>query len=354
MSELFDVTIIGGGPAGLYSAFYSGLREMRAKIIEVQPHLGGKLHVYPEKVIWDVGGLPPTTGEQLMEQLIRQGTVFDPAIVLNEKVTSISRRDDGTFVLHAASGRLHYSKTVILAVGGGIIRSLKLQLEGAEQYEAANLHYTVKSVARFRDKVVLISGGGNSAIDWANELSLVARKVYLTYRKEELKGYEASVAQLRQSGAEVLLNTEIAGLVPAFGEPARIGKVQLRNHEEGTAAELEVDEVVVCHGYERNNDILQNSGVRIEMANEYCVKTTPKGETNVPGLFAAGDIVSYEGKVYLIAGCFHDAANAVNMAKRYISPEAEAWGMVSSHNELFRERNKEWKKQHLAAIEQVQ
>mgnify|MGYP001404350313 CR=1 FL=1 len=351
-TDVFDVTIIGGGPAGLYSAFYSGLREMKTKIIEVQPHLGGKLHFYPEKVIWDVGGLPPTTGEQLIGQLVRQATMFEPEIVLNEKVAAISKNENGIFVLHTESGALHYSRTVILAVGGGIVKPVKLQLEGAEQYEQSNLHYSVKSIARFRDKVVLVSGGGNSAIDWANELSLVARKVYLTYRKDALKGYEASVAQLEQGGVRCLLNTEIVSLVPAVsavsaGDPARIGKAALKHLETGATAELEVDEVVVCHGYERNQELLQNSAIRIEMANEYCVKATPTGETNVPGLFAAGDIAAYEGKVYLIAGCFHDAANAVNMAKRHIAPEAEAYAMVSSHNELFKERNREWKKQYL-------
>lgn len=110
--ELFDVTIVGGGPAGLYAAFYSGLREIKTKIIEFHPFLGGKINVYPEKVIWDVGGLPPTTGEKLIEQLVRQGTAFNPEVVLNEKVTAIDKDGEGIFVLKTVSGRLHYSRTV--------------------------------------------------------------------------------------------------------------------------------------------------------------------------------------------------------------------------------------------------
>lgn len=174
--QLFDVTIIGGGPAGLYSAFYSGLREMKTKIIEFQPFLGGKVHVYPEKMIWDVGGLTPVAGEKLIEQMIQQGLTFQPELVVGEKVTSIQKDDSGHFVIQTSTGEQHLSKTVILAVGGGILKPTKLEIEGAERFEVSNLHYTVKSLARFKGKTVLISGGGNAAIDWANELEPIAKK----------------------------------------------------------------------------------------------------------------------------------------------------------------------------------
>lgn len=133
--EVFDVTIIGGGPAGLFSAFYSGLREMKTKIIEFQPYLGGKVHVYPEKMIWDIGGLQPVPGAQLIEQMVNQGLTFQPEVVLGEKVTSISKDEQGYFVLHTASEKKHYSKTVILAIGGGILKPIKLEIQGAERFE---------------------------------------------------------------------------------------------------------------------------------------------------------------------------------------------------------------------------
>jgi len=340
---VYDVTIIGGGPAGLYSAFYSGLRGMTTKLIESQPHLGGKVNVYPEKIIWDVGGLPPLTGDQLIQNLMEQARIFDPEIVLNEKVTSIAKNEEGLFLLHTLSGTIHYSRTVILAIGGGILRPQKLAVEGADRFESANLHYSVKSMTRFKGKTVLISGGGNSAVDWANELSGIARSVYLIYRKETLKGHEASVAKLEQSGVISLTNTEIVGLIPTADGRA-IGKVVLQNNEDGSRAELAVDEVIVNHGYDRDTDLIANSQVKIEMKNEYCIAVRPNGETSVPGLFAAGDIIAHEGKVYLIAGAFTDAANAVNRAKQYIIPNAEGYGMVSSHNERFDERNRDFKK----------
>ena len=340
--ELYDVTIIGAGPAGLFSAFYAGLREMKTKIIEFQPFLGGKINVYPEKLVWDIGGLTPCTGEQLIEQLVKQGTTFNPTVVLNEKVVSIDKQDD-VFTLQTHTGQVHYSKTIIIAIGAGILKPMKLNLEGAEKFEVSNLHYTVKSIARFKNKTVLISGGGNSALDWANELSEVAEKVYLTYRKDTLKGHEATITKMQKNGVHCLLNTEIERLVASSSQDV-INKVILHDIEDEETYELAVDEVVVCHGYEQEKELISNSKVDLKMRDHYCLEGTTLSETTVSGIFAAGDILGHEGKLHLIAGAFHDAANAVNRAKQYITPEATPYGMVSSHNDVFKEKNKELKK----------
>ncbi|MGM0866314.1 MAG: NAD(P)/FAD-dependent oxidoreductase [Bacillota bacterium] len=338
--ELFDVTVIGGGPAGLYSAFYSGLREMKTKIIEFQPSLGGKIHVYPEKMIWDVGGLTPIPGAKLIEQLVQQGLTFDPSVVLNEKVESITRNEEGIFILEGSSGEKHYSKTVIIAVGSGIINPQKLDIEGAERFEVSNLNYTVKSLKRFKDKTVIISGGGNSAIDWANELEPVAKKVYVAYRKEALNGHEAQCAQLMNSSATCLLNTSITKLIAAANHEA-IEKVQLTNHQTGEVSYLPIDEVIINHGYEIDTSLLKNSSLNIDMIDQYYIAGTTTSESSIEGLYAAGDILKHDGKVNLIAGAFQDAANAVNKAKQFIQPEANKVAMVSSHNEVFKKRNKE-------------
>lgn len=243
--EIFEVTIIGGGPAGLYSAFYSGLREMKAKIIEFQPELGGKLHVYPEKIIWDVGGHTPITGAKLMEQVIQQGLTFQPEVVLNEKVVSITR-EDGIFVLHSASGKLHYSKTVITAIGSGILKPQKLAIDGAEKFEVSNLHYTVKSLTQFRHKTVVISGGGNAAMDWAATLEPIAKKVYLVYRKEALTGHEAQAAAIMESSVISLPQTAITKLM-ANGDS--IEKVEVTHIENGEISYLPIDDVIVKSRY---------------------------------------------------------------------------------------------------------
>ncbi|WP_339226233.1 NAD(P)/FAD-dependent oxidoreductase [Oceanobacillus sp. FSL K6-2867] len=338
--ELFDVTVIGGGPAGLYSAFYSGLREMKTKIIEFQPVLGGKVHVYPEKMIWDIGGLTPTPAAKFIDQIIEQGLTFHPTVVMNEKIESINKNDEGIFVLQAASGQIHYSKTVIVAVGGGILNPQRLDIEGAERFEVSNLNYTVKSLQRFKDKTVIISGGGNTAIDWANELQSIAKNVFLTYRKDVLSGHEAQASRLLNGSAVCYFNCSITKLI-ARANKDLIEHVELTNHETKEIVSLPIDEVIINHGYERDTSLLENSPIDIEIAEGYYIAGNASSESSVPGLYAAGDILHHEGKLHLIAGAFQDAANAVNKAKQYIQPGAEKFGMVSSHNELFKQRNRE-------------
>ncbi|MDJ0332246.1 NAD(P)/FAD-dependent oxidoreductase [Planococcus sp. S3-L1] len=344
--ELFDVTIIGGGPAGLYSAFYSGLREMKTKLVEFQPQLGGKIHVYPEKMIWDVGGQPPIQGAKLIDQLVAQGLTFQPEVVLNEKIEAIAKNENGFFELIGSSGQIHLSKTVIVAVGGGILNPQKLKIEGAERFEMSNLNYTVKSLERFKDKTVLISGGGNSAIDWANELEPLAKQVYVTYRKPELAGHEAQVTQLMNGSAICCLHTNITRLI-ASDDRDVIEFVELTHQGTKEIQLLPIDEMIINHGYERDISLLGNSPLNIEVADDYYIAGTSNSESSEEGLFAAGDILQHEGKLNLIAGTFHDAANAVNKAKQYIQPEANKIAMVSSHNEVFKKRNKELVKQLL-------
>ncbi len=335
--DIFDVTIIGGGPAGLYAAFYSGLRGMKTKLIEFQPHLGGKIHVYPEKMIWDVGGVTPTTGAKLIEQLVEQGLTFEPTVVLGEKVESMTKDHDGHFILDGTHGR-HISKTVIVATGSGILQPQKIEISGAERFEVSNLHYTVKSLMRFKGKTVLISGGGNSAIDWANELEPIAERVILTYRKEALKGHESQVEKLRCGRVDCRLSTRIHDLISRDGQ--MIDAVELVDCVTGETEHVEVDEVVINHGYEQDATLLGDCELQVDMKDGYYVSGNARSESSVPGLYAAGDILTHEGKVHLIAGAFQDAANAVNSAKTFIDPEATKTAMVSSHNERLKSKNR--------------
>lgn len=337
--DIFDVTIIGAGPAGLFSSFYSGLREMKTKIIEYQNQLGGKVHVYPEKMIWDVGAMTPISGEQLINQMTEQALTFNPEVVLEEKVNEISKNEAGNFVLKTESGHIHLSKTVIVAIGGGILEPQKIEVEGAENFYSSNLNYTIKSLKKFKDKTVIISGGGHTAVDWANELEPIAKKVYLTYRKDALNGHEAQVSQLLNSSVECFFHTDITKLLPDSSGQS-IQMVELTNNVTGEVTYRTIDEVVVNHGYIREKALLEDSILQIEMVNNHYVKGNAFCETSVPGLYAVGDVIDYEGKVHLIAGTFQDAINAVNKAKQFIQPDAEEKGMVSSHNEIFNKRNR--------------
>lgn len=341
MRDVFDITIIGAGPAGLYSAFYSGLRGLKTKVLDAQNVLGGKLNVYMEKMVWDVGGQPPLPAAQLIDQLVKQATTFHPTICLETKVTKIERLEDDTFALYTKTGDVHYSKTVVLALGSGILKPQKLTMEGADRFEVANLHYVVKSLRQFEGRHVVISGGGNAAIDWANELAPLAASVTVVYRKEAFTGaHEAQIEQLMQSGATCLFNTTICKLL-ADQEGHAIDRVEVKDELTGETSQLEVDEVIINHGYEIDAELLQNSSFDFELDEYSRVIGSDASETSVPGIFAAGDILIHSSKVNLIAGCFHDAANAVNRAKLYIEPTAEKVAMVSSHNDVFKEKNKE-------------
>lgn len=336
-TDLFDVTIIGGGPAGLYSAFYSGLRHMKTKLIDAHPSLGGKMHVYTEKTIWDVGGVPPIKGEALIKQLTDQALTFDPTVVLNEKVTVITRGQDETFTLTTASGQRHWTKAIIIAVGGGILHPKRLEAEATLTKPATNLYHTMPTLTQFKDKRVLISGGGNSAIDWARLLEPIAHEVTLTYRKETPTAHERSVKELLSSSVAVFPQHAITAL-KTDDETGVVENVSLTHVETDDATTISVDAVIVNHGYEKDTSLLDESDLALERINDFYLAGTAEGKTSLSGIYAAGDIISYPGKVNLIAGCFQDAVNAVNQAKMYTEPEADRFGMVSSHHQELKEK----------------
>ena len=343
MADIYDVTIVGGGPAGLYSAFYSGLRTMKTKIIESQARLGGKILIYPEKMIWDVGGMRPMRGEEFVKDLIAQGLTFEPTVCLKTKVEYI-KKENGLFVLITDDGEKHLSKAIIMANGGGIISPQKLDIEGATKYELTNLHYTVQRIERFKGKHVLISGGGNAAIDWAVELLLVAVSITIVYRKDELSAHEAQVKKLKENNVEILFETTIDSLI-ANKENHAIEQVILDCN--GSQRTLIVDDVLINHGYNREASLEFEENIQPAMKDDYYYMGTAKGILSTEGIFAAGDIIAYEGKVNLLVGAFQDAVNAVNSAKKFIEPSSYDTAMVSSHNDLFKDRNEQMLKEKL-------
>lgn len=333
--ELYDITVIGGGPAGMYAAFYSGMRDMKTKVIEAKDELGGRMLIYPEKMIWDVGGVTPVLCENLVSGLKQQARTFDPKIVLGQQVTGLERREDGTFVLTAASGERHWTKTVVLAIGYGILKMAKLEIEGADRYEVTNLHYTVQELDVFRGRNVLISGGGNSAVDWANELEPVAANVTIVHRRDKFWGHEKNVIKMQQSSVDVRILHAVSELHSSDGRT--IDEVSVKHVESEQVERLKVDAVIVNHGLTSDYGPLKEWGLHME---DSVAVVDGKLKTNIPGIFAAGDFASYDSKLRLIAGAFTDAALAVNSAKLYIDPEAPKVAYVSSHNDRFKEKNK--------------
>ncbi|KWX85881.1 thioredoxin reductase [Paenibacillus riograndensis] len=333
--ELYDVTIIGGGPAGMYTAFYSGMRDLKTKLIEAKEELGGRMLIYPEKMIWDVGGVTPILCRNLIDQLAEQARTFDPTIVLGQQIIGQERQEDGTYILTSATGERHWTRTIILTIGYGILQMAKLEIEGADRYEVTNLHYTVQELEPFRGKRVLISGGGDSAVDWANELEPIAASVTIVHRREQFGGHEKNIARMRASSVQVRVPHTVSQLHSSDGE--KIDRVTISHIESGESEQLEVDAVIVNHGLKSDFGPLKDWGLDM---GEWWANVSSRLETNLPGVFAAGDFVDYSSKVRLIAGTFTDAVLALNSAKLYMDPDAPKVAYVSSHNERFKEKNK--------------
>ncbi|WP_138754572.1 NAD(P)/FAD-dependent oxidoreductase [Paenibacillus sinopodophylli] len=333
--ELYDVTIIGGGPAGMYAAFYSGMRDLKTKVIDANEKLGGRMLIYPEKMIWDVGGVTPILCEKLITQLEQQANTFEPTVILGQQIYGIEKLADGTYMLESSEGVKHWTRTVILAIGRGILKMAKLELEGAERYEVSNLHYTVQELEPFRGKRVLISGGGNSAVDWANELESIAEQVTVVHRREQFGGHEKNIAKMKESSVDVRTPYEVTQLYSSNGEA--IDQVTVAHLETGLSEKLAVDAVIVNHGLKADFSGIKDWGLKMD---DWNVFVNAKLESNLPGIFAAGDFAEFDSKLNLIAGAFTDAALAVNSAKLYMDPEAPKVAYVSSHNERFKEKNK--------------
>ncbi|AVQ99699.1 thioredoxin reductase [Oceanobacillus iheyensis] len=326
--ELYDVTIVGGGPAGLFTAFYSGMREMKTKVIEFLPFLGGKVpYFYPEKVIYDIGGIPRITGEAFTEQLIDQAKTFDPTIVLNEQVMHMERQPSGHILLTSNNGAKHLTKTVILATGFGSLKSVKLALPEATHYEGTSLHYAIRKMSNFKGKNVLISGGGNSAIDWANELEGIANSISVVYRKSAFSGIERNISKMMSSSVEVYQPYQLTSL---SGENGYVSSATIAHTENGSQKEIPVDSVFVNHGFEIDLGPISEWGLKME---DGTIVVDGKMETNIPGIFAVGDISNYPHKLKLIAGGFHDGPIAVNSAKLHIAPKEELKPLYSTNHE---------------------
>ncbi|WP_430787725.1 NAD(P)/FAD-dependent oxidoreductase [Virgibacillus flavescens] len=328
--ELYDVTIIGGGPAGLFSAFYSGMREMKTKVIEYLPFLGGKIpYFYPDKVIRDIGGIHAITGSKLTEQLTEQAKTFDPTIVLERQVERLEKLDNGNFILTDNMGDRHYTRTVVIATGFGSLKSVELTLPNASQYKNKNLHYFVQELEHFRDKQVVISGGGNSAIDWANELESIAKSVTLLYRKQEFSGLESNVTRMKNSTVTIHTPYVIAELI---GDDHHISSITAKNIQSGKAKSIELDELIVNHGFEIDLGDMAEWGMKMK---DGTIAVDGNMQTSIPGIYAVGDIANSPTKLSLIAGGFNEGPLAINCAKQHISPEQNLEKLYSTSMDVF-------------------
>lgn len=330
-----DVIIVGGGPAGLYSAFYCGLRDMSVKIIEGQHFLGGKLNVYKDKNVWDVGGVAPQPAKEIIKTLIEQANTFNPTYVLGKSVVDILKEEEG-FSVQTSDGEKHCAKTIILGTGTGISLPKKLEFVYPSQFETTNLYYDIPSVEAFTGKKVVISGGNSKSVKWVKKLAEVADKVYFVYRKDLVKGSEKDIDDLmNHEKITCLFDQKITNFVTQDNQT--IHSIELSHSMDELTSTLEVDAVFVSHGVNKNNPLIHENSI-FDLEKNLYFKIDGKGETSMDGVFAAGDAAFYEGKLRMIAESFHDAIVASNAAKKKIDPKAPDRGKVSSHHKDLRNR----------------
>jgi len=313
--QVYDITIVGAGPVGLFAAYYSGLRDLTTKIIDHLPQVGGQLTtLYPQKYIYDVAGFTKIQASELAENLYEQAKQYNPAFCLNQRVHRLSYLDDGSLKVTAESGEVHLTKKLIITAGAGVFSPKKLEVPGVEKFLDRDFYYLVTDVEKFRKKKLLVIGGGDTALDWAIYLKEVARRVTLIHRSNKFVAAPSSIKQLLSSKIEVLTFTELKEIK---GNSHLEGVVVINNTTK-EEKELEIDSILCCIGFTPNLGPLKEWGLELAASS---IKVNQRMETNLSGIYAAGDVTTYDGKLRLICTGFSEAAIAVNHAAHAINPE---------------------------------
>lgn len=312
--EIVDITIIGGGPTGLFASFYAGMREMSVKIIDSLPQLGGQLiELYPDKYIYDVGGFPKILAKDFVANLVTQAHYAKPEILLSETALSVEKHED-YFELKTDKG-VHLTRTILLTAGIGAFQPRKIGLKEEVQYEGKTLHYGIKDLSIFKDQEVVVCGGGDSAVDWALMLEDIASNVTLIHRRERFTAHETSVNQMMESKVNVKTSLSVKEI---YGDNGEIEEILVATRD-GQEERIKADHVIVNYGNISSLGPLKEWGLEMDR-NSILVNT--RMETNLEGIYAAGDITTFDGKVKLIAVGLGEAPIAVNHAKAFVDPKA--------------------------------
>ena len=321
--EVFDLTIIGGGPTGLYGAFYAGLRQMKTKIIDSLPQLGGQLSaLYPEKYIYDVGGFPKVLAKDLVTQFADQAMQYGPTVCLDEKVMLLQKRDDNVIELTTDKGT-HLTKTVLVAAGVGAFIPRKMDVLRIDELVNKGIQYFVTDTDKFAGKRIVIVGGGDSAFDWSLALGEKAASCLQIHRSDRYRAHEDTVEKVLASPVEVRPFYELKAV---HGEDY-LEAVTVFDNRTGEEEVIACDALLLNIGFLTNLGPIKDWGLTIK-GNAILVDTTMM--TTIPGVYAAGDICTYVGKLKLIATGVGEAGTAANFAKTYIDPAAKAFPGHSS------------------------
>ncbi len=319
MSIQTDVVIIGAGPAGLFQVFELGLLDIHAHVVDTLIQTGGQCaELYPDKPIYDIPAIPVCNAQELVDRLMQQIKPFKPEFHLGQMVTALQPLENGRFALETSTGTQFDTACVVLAAGLGAFQPRRLRVQGAEEFENSHVHYRITDPVRTHGRHIAILGGGDSALDWAVELHGKASHITLIHRREEYRAAPATVRKMKEFAGEEQLTEIHAQVRGVFSNDGEFGGLDVEAPD-GQRQRIEVDEVYTFYGLSPNLGPIAEWGLDLEK--RQIQVDTEKFQTNVPGIFAVGDINNYPGKKKLILSGFHEAALAAFAIQAHIHPE---------------------------------
>ncbi len=317
-----DILIIGAGPTGLFAVFEAGLLKMKCHLIDALPQPGGQCsEIYPKKPIYDIPGFPEVMAGDLVDNLMEQITPFEPGFTLGERAETIDKQKDGSFIVTTNKGTKHQAPVVVIAGGLGSFEPRKPPIKGIQKYEENGVAYIIKDPEIYRDKKVVIAGGGDSALDWSIFLADVAKEVSLVHRRKDFRGALDSVEKVEELSklGKINLITD-AEVVDLKGEE-NLESVLIRHKDEVRGEEVKDTEYFIpLFGLSPKLGPIANWGLEIEK-NAIKVDNSYDYQTNIPGIYAIGDVNTYKGKLKLILCGFHEAAIMCQSAYQRINPD---------------------------------
>ena len=314
-----DVLIIGAGPCGLFAVFELGLLDMKVHLVDILDKLGGQCaELYPEKPIYDIPGIPMVTGQGLTDALMEQVKPFNPTFHLNEMVESIEKIGDPLFRVTTDAGQVFECKVVVISAGGGSFQPKRPPVPGIEAYEGTSVFYAVRKMEQFRNKNILIVGGGDSALDWVLNLQPIAKSMTLLHRRDDFRAAPHSVEQMRELVSSKKMELKIGQVTSLEGSGGQLTGAVVKGSD-NESFKIDCDTILPFFGLTMKLGPVANWGVKLD--NNLIPVNTENFDTNIPGIFAIGDINTYPGKLKLILSGFHEGALMSQKAHRYVYPD---------------------------------
>lgn len=314
-----DALIVGAGPVGLFQVFELGLLEIKAHVIDSLKVVGGQcVELYPDKPIYDIPAVPICTGQELTDNLLKQIEPFEPTFHLGQEVAVVERREDGRFFVETSLGTRFITRTIFIAAGVGSFQPRTVKVDGIDKFDGKQLFYRVKDPSRFHGRNLVIVGGGDSALDWTLDLVGKAESVVMIHRRDGFRAAPASVAKMKELCEQMEMQF-VVGQISGYEEKDGLLTEIKVTGADGVTRRLPLDDLLVFFGLSPKLGPIAEWGLDLER--KQIKVDTEKFETNIPGIFAVGDINTYPGKKKLILSGFHEAALAAFGAAPYIFPE---------------------------------